>query len=330
MAGVKASTLQYVLNSTPLSGWVTAYGLDTSFLFGVLGGPVAAPGGQYQTNVKTAGNASGGSFAESDTITTAGAVSRDRVTFNIARYYKTISVDGLVEAKAAGNAYDQLTNILMDEADSAIEDLLTELNADLVTSGSTTDANGVVYYAATGSGLNAIASEAINVKYGDKTRAEYYSSYIHSAETASLSYAMMDTVHRAMVDDRKSNYDAIWTSETQLLAYEELLRNSGSAVRYVDAGVGDKRFKALAYAGRPMIAIPGYKNDRMDFVRSRDWFYWFTPHVSVNGIGREIEGIFKVTKLPDSTDDTSFAIVTYGNLVNKNPWKSAAIVALAT
>ena len=321
-----------MLNSTPLAGWVTAYGLDASFLFGVLGGPVAKLG-NFQINAKINGNSTAGSFAEGDTLTTAGSTGRDRVSFNIARYYATIAVDGLVEAKAAGDAYDQLVDIIMDEADSAIEDILDDMNSDLITSGSITDANGMVYQVATGSGLDANASKAVNVKLGDKARAEYYSSYIHNAETASLSYAMMDTTHRVLVDERKSNYDAVWTSETQLLAYEELLRNSGSAVRYVDAGTGtsaDKRFKAIAYAGRPVVAIPGYDNSRMDFVRTRDFSYWFTPHVSTDALGRKITGIFKVEQLAKTTDSQTFTIITYGNLICKNPWKQAAIVALAT
>jgi hypothetical protein len=334
MAGVKASTLQNVLNSTPISGWVTAYGLDTTFLFGVLGGPVAKTG-NFQWNVKTSGNTTAGSFAESATLSTAGAAGRDRVTGNIARYYATIAVDGLIEAKAAGQAYDQFNDILMEEADGAIEDILDDMNSDLITSGSVSDVNGVVYYNATSASLDSGGTvltgtelAAVNAKYGDKTRAAYYSSYINTAATASLTFAMMDDVHQNLVDVRNSRYNQIWTSETQLMNYENLLRLSGSSVQYVDANVGDRRFKALLYAGRPVVGIPGYKNDRMDFVRSSDWEYWYVPQVSKDEQGREIKGIFKVEPISKTTDDTTFAVITYGNLVCKNPFKQGALIGL--
>lgn len=331
MAGVKAATLQYVLNSTPMLGWAEAYKIDTTFMAAILGGPVPKEG-NFQANVKTSRNSSGGSFAESDTITTAGSVSRDRVTFNIARYYKTVSIDGLISAKAAGGAYDQLVDILMEEVDDAVESLLDEVNDDLISSGSVTDADGVPYYIATGSGISeAVALEGVNVKYGDKTRAEYYSSFVTSASTGSLTFSLMDAVHHEMLNVRHSNYDQIWCSSYQRMAYEDLLRNSGSSVFYVDAQVGDRSFKALTYNGRPIIEIPGYATDRMDFVRSRDWSYQYSPVTSTNEAGNKIiNGWLKVTKLAKTTDDDTYSIIHYGNLVCTNPWKQATILALAT
>jgi len=336
MAGIKASSMQNVLNSTPIAGWVKAYGLDTTFMFGVLGGPVAKQG-NFQWNAKTSGNATAGAFAESATLTTAGASGRDRITGNIARYYATIAVDGLVEAKAFGSAYDQSTDLLMEEADGAIEDILDVMNTDCITSGSVSKLNGVPYYNASsgsigGDGTAWTAAETVyeNAKYGDKDKAAYYTGYMKSAQTGSLTFAMMDDVHKALVDTRNSNYDQIWTSETQLLTYENLLRESGSSVQYVDANVGDRRFKALLYAGRPVISIPGYDTTRMDFVRSSDWVFWYVPQVSRDDTGRQIEGIFKVEQLAKTTDDLTYTIIVYGNLICKNPFKQGAIVALAT
>jgi hypothetical protein len=82
MAGIKAASMQYVLNSTPFDGWVQAYGLDTTFLFGVLGGPKPKLG-NFDIDVRTAGNSTAGSFAESADLSTAGSATRIRAAMNI-------------------------------------------------------------------------------------------------------------------------------------------------------------------------------------------------------------------------------------------------------
>jgi hypothetical protein len=248
---------------------------------------------------------------------------------NIKRYYATAAVDGLVEAKAKGMAYDQLSDMILEETQVAVNDILDDINNDLITSGSTSAADGVVYYIATGSAGGFTTNEGINAKFGDQTRTEALSSYVVSGSDANLAYSHFDNMHLELLDTRHSNYDQIWTSETQKINYENLLRSSGSSVQYVDAGLGDKRFKAVLYNGKPVIGIPGYASGRLDFVRSKDWAYWYVPQVSLDDFGRKISGIFKVEQLAKTTDDVTFTIITYGNLVCKNPYMQATTVGLA-
>lgn len=330
MAGIKATSMQNVLNSTPFDGWVQAYGLDTSFLFGVLGGPKPKLG-NFDLDVRTAGNSTAGAFLESANLATAGSATRIRAAMNIKRYYATAAVDGLVEAKAKGMAYDQLSDMILEETQVAVNDILDAINTDLITSGSGAQANGIVYYIATGSAGAFTNTNGINAKFGDQTRSEPLSSFVVSGSTIDANNAVgkhvFDTMHLELMDTRHSNYDAVWCSETQKINYEQTLTGS---ITYVDAGAGDARFKAALYAGRPVIGIPGYKTDRVDMVRTRDWAYWYVPQVSLDEAGRKISGIFKVEQLAKTTDDVTFTIITYGNLICKNPYMQATTVNLTT
>lgn len=331
MSGILAATVANILASTPVQGIVTAYGLDRSFLFGVLQPTPKA--GLFQIDVKTSGNTTAGSFAESATLTTAGAGAYDRVTLNQKRYYCTVAVDGLQEVVAKGGGVDQINDWIATETLGGIEDMLDAMNYDAITSGSVNKLNSVVYYNSTGAMSSTTATEegAVNVKFGDKTRSGYYSAYVVSAATASLNIAQhMDVVHKELIDNRHSRYDEIWTSETQLLKYETILRNSGSFL--ANESVGFYGFKTLTYHGRPVIGIPGYKNDRMDFVQKGDWEFWFAPQSDSAFGNRELMmgDLLKIEELAKTTDDTTVSIICYANLICKNPYKQGAIVALAT
>ena len=102
MAGIKASDLQYILNTIPIGGYEKAFGLDQT-LIGLLGGFTPGPG-RLQTPIHYSGNTQAASFAESDDISTAGVQSRRLLSHSYRRVKVTPGLDGLQEAiaKAGG------------------------------------------------------------------------------------------------------------------------------------------------------------------------------------------------------------------------------------
>ena len=65
MAGIKATDLQYVLNTTPMNTYFQAFGLDTTFL-DLMGGLQPGPA-RIQIPLHHAGNTTAGSFARTIT-----------------------------------------------------------------------------------------------------------------------------------------------------------------------------------------------------------------------------------------------------------------------
>lgn len=314
MAGILAADVQYILNSITIPQYVKAFALDQTLL-GVLGG-LKTGKAIIKTKHHYAGNATAGSFGEGDDISTAGKQSRRNLTHSYKRIYVTAAVDGLVEAISRQGGYDEISDMVLQEANDAMEDLFDELNTQLRgdgTGNSSKDVQGLAYHIEDGN------------TWGGLARASYswIQSYINEngGTPRTLTKTLLQNTGDTMVDTRKSNYDMVLTSRTMRNAYEDLL---GDAKRYVNVQRGDIVVRELAFDGRPIIPIPGY-SDKFDFIKASDFEVWALPQVARSQTGREVRGFVKVEPVSKTSDDTSFNLIMYVNLVCKNPWKAGSL-----
>ncbi len=314
MATLKATDLQFILNTTPLLEWQLTYKLDTTFMDRV-GGLV--PGKAHQELLlHYAGNSSAASFAESQDISSGGKQSRRRVKQEYARCFVTFGVDNMQKAKAEMSGLDGINDLLQDEANAAIGDLLDEINTQSLSDGtgnSAKDINGVQFQ---------VADD--NTWFGlDRTTATYAASYVNDngGTPRTLTDLLMRDVHNTLMNTRRKNYTAIWTSSAMRDVYEDLI---GDKKRFVNVMVGDIATPFLAFKGRPIFEIPGYA-DRMDFVNEPDFKLEYLPQKAQPKVGRENVGPFAVEPLAVNTDDTKFYACIYLNLLCKNPWGQGSL-----
>lgn len=316
MAGIKATDLAAVLNTIPMPQYFKAFGLDTKFL-DLLGGLRPGPA-RIQIPIHSAGNATAGSFAESADLSTAGHQARTMVTQAYKRVYATCSVDGLQEAIANAGGVVNINNLVQTEMMDAIRDLLDEINTEMLgdgTGNSAADIDGVLYH------LNDSNTWCSVARSGAAYLQAYHAE--NSGTDRDLSETLMRGVHNVLTNTRKSNYSHIVTSSTVADSYEALM---GDRLRLMNAQVGDITLPALAFKGRPVITIPGYETNSMGFIKADDWAPYYLPQVTTDSFGRQVQGPFKVEPYYPNSDDRTFIIIAYVNLVCKNPWKQGALV----
>jgi len=315
MAGIRAADLQYVLNVIPLSDYQKAFALDETFI-NLIGGLKPGPG-RLQIPFHHAGNTTAGSFIEGDDLSTAGKQSRRLLSFDYKRIYVTAGVDGLQEAIANNGGIVKINDLLNLEVMQAVEDLLDELNTQTLSDGtgnSSADVDGLQFQ---------IADDNT---WGGLARASYawLQSYVNDNGGANraLTEALMRTMHNTAVDTRKAKYNAIFCGSDLYDAYEDLM---GDRKRYIDMKVGDISFKGLSFKQRPLINIPGFAANRMDFVRRGDFSLKYLPIQSIDNKNRIVKGPFKVEEVASNSDDTYFNIIMYPQLMCLNPWKQLSL-----
>lgn len=315
MAGIKAADLQYILNTIPLKGYQKAFGLDQTFI-NVMGGLRPGPA-RIQIPIHYAGNTTAASFAESADLKAADKQSRRMVELGWKRVYVTNSVDGLQEAIANAGGVVNINDLVQQEALDAIQDLLDEINTQMLgdgTGNSAANIDGILYHVDDN-------NTWCSLSRGSYSWLQSYMSQ-NSGINRDLTETLLRTVHNTLIDTRKSNYDAILCGSTAADAYEALM---GDSKRYTDVQIGDVAMKALAFKQRPIIPIPGYTENRFDFIKRSEWAAYYLPQVSRDSYGRQIQGPFKVEPYYAGTDDTTFIIIAYVQLVCFNPWHQGCL-----
>lgn len=315
MAGIKASDIQYILNNITIQGYQDALGLNHDFL-DRLGGFKAGKA-RIQPKIHYGGNTTAGSFAESGDISTAGKQSRRTLELAYKRMYVTVGVDGLQDAISTNGGVIDIPNLLTEEINDGIEDLLDEINTQLLSDGtgnSGSDISGVQFHVADDN------------TWGGLARASYawIQSYIadNAGSNRNLATALMRTVHETLTNTRKSNYNEIWTSSTMRKVYQDLM---GDLVRYLSVKTGDVEMEKVTYENRPIVDFAGYASNRFDFVRREDFSVEYLQHKSLNSKGESNMGPFKVSKVAEVSDDATFNIIMYVQMVCKNPWKQGSL-----
>ena len=310
------SDLQYVLNVISDKGYQKTFN-NKAKLFGMLR---LRPGqGKIGVKYHYAKNISGGSFGEGDDLSTSGKQSRKELTFPYKEVYKTIEVSGLSEALSKANGVKDIKNILKQEIVDASEDLIKEIETQLLgdgTGNSFKDIQGILYH---------IAESGNYADQGlDRSTYTWLKSYINDngGTLRSLTKALVRDVHNTLVDDRGISYTHILTSSTIADAYEDLM---GDKVRYMDVKEGDAFVKRLLIKDRPVITIPGYPANRMDFVVFDELEIKYLPQETTDSLGRTNKGMFKVKELSTTKDATLASVICYLNLVCKNVYHAGSL-----
>jgi len=215
---------------------------------------------------------------------------------------------------------------LSEELMAGVEDLKHSITLDALGAGVTNTSKMA--------GVTDIISASNTALAGvNQTSEAWFASYVKDPDGATnadndtaLTVALMDDVFQNMTDVRGATPDAIWTSFSQYNAYANLMSDQ---IRYIPYGTGDARFQALNYNGIPVMPVPKYSANRMDFVQSGDWSLQYLPQKSYTAEGKLVEGAFKVESRDGAGYDAiSYTVVAYLALVCRNPFKQGTLIEL--
>ena len=336
---IQASHVQNILNTVAFPEFQKAFNNSSDFLGQV---PLQAGKARIQIPMHKSGMAmtatsgstgvdasiadDAGSFAEAGLIPNGAGQGRQTVEWNYKSYGTTVSIEGMVQAKAIAGGYNALTDMLADELMAGVDDLKHSIHLDALGVGVTNTSKMA--------GVTDIISASNTALAGvNQTSASWFASYVKDPDTTNttadtaLTVALMDDVFQNMVDVRGATPDAIWTSFSQYNAYANLMSDK---IRYIPYGTGDARFQALNYNGIPVIPVPKYNANRVDFVQSKDWSLQYIPQKSYTAEGKLVEGAFKVeSKDGAGYDAISFTVVAYLALVCRNPFKQGTLIELS-
>ncbi len=317
MAGLKASDVQYILNTIPIGDFMKAFKLDNTFI-DLLGGFKVGKG-RIQTPIHYAGNSTANSFAESADLSAAGTQARRTLDHSYRRVYVTPGLDGLQEAIASAGGIQNITDLMLAEVQGAVEDLLDEINTQLLSDGtgnSNADIDGIQFQVADDNTWGGLARGSYS----------WLQSYVldNSGTDRDLTLALLRSMGDTLDNTRKSKWDAIFTSKTVYNAYEDLFGDK-KRIDMVETKAGDLVQRRLAYDNRPIYAIPGYDTNRMDFVERKNLSIQYLPQTARDTLNRVTTGIFKVEPVSVVSDDSAFNIIAYLNLVATNPWKCGSL-----
>ncbi|MBL4896300.1 MAG: phage major capsid protein [Erythrobacter sp.] len=328
MANIASTQVQNILNTVAFPQFQKAFSNTAGFLgqVGMSAGKARVQIPMHKTGMAVSVTSNeadyAGAFSEGSAIPVGQGQGRQTVEWNYARYGTTVSVDGMVQAKALAGGYNALSDLLADELLLAVDDLKYAITLDMLGEGATSTSSMA--------GVSDIVGNTNTSLAGvDQTGASWFASYVKAGGSASLTLAMMDDVWDNLVDSRLSPPSSIWTSQKQFSAYEGLL-TANARYNPVPTAKGDARFMALDYRGVPVIAIPKYNNARMDFVIGSDFALYYLPQKSYTSEGKLVEGAFKVeAKDASGKDEIAFTVVCYMVLVCRNPFKQGVVNALA-
>lgn len=321
MAYLVAADLQYVLNKISMDGYAKAFGQDKSFFAHLPLVKAKAGASAIEAKYHYGKNSSPNSFSESDDINTPSRQQRRKISFAFKTVGFVFGAAGLQRAIAANLGVDGLSNdIVYDEMKDGMEDMFEELNTQLLgdgTGNSSKDLQGVQYHIADAGNYGV---EAL-----DRATYTWLASLVHDAVSdRALSKELMQALYTAMVDDRSAMPTEIWTTSTVKNAYTDLFANN---VRFIDivSNVADIAIRKPAFEEIPIFAFPGYAAKRLDMVKKTDWEIQYLPQAVTTDSGERNEGIWKVEKVPQTTDALVYRAIAYVNLVCKNAYKQGSL-----
>ncbi len=314
LGGIDAADLQYVLNTVPLTTYVKAY-VSRRDMIDMLGGFKPGPA-RLMPKFKYSNNSSAIDFAEGAADPSISITARRRIEFKYARYHAAFGVDGLQAAVAARGGVEDLTDLVMEEAAGAIEDLFDQINADILGSVSDNEIKGIQYHIADSGNY---AEEAI-----DRSSATWLASYVadNSSVERALTKELLEAMQVVYFKTRAARPNAIWTGIEQFQKYENLFEDK----KRITAKIGELQLETLTWDGIPIVPVPNYDANRMDFVQTQDWTLYYLPQVVQKpGSTSFMEGPFRVEYKPQSYDESKYVVYFYPQLICTNPYKQLAL-----
>jgi len=312
------STLASVLNTTALPGWAHGLMVNHAFLGRV---PFRQGPARIQIPVKSALNANVAAIAESTDLTSMGGYSvRKLPEVQYKRYAAVAHVDNLIKAVSENGGVANTPDLMTDEVMDALDALKDKINTDLMYQASGTG------YGDSDNGVQGICSildddntYALVARGSNAWWAPYVNDY---ASNRNLTKALMRDILEELQGSRGVNPSAIWSGVEIANKYREMMDDQ---VRYMTTQVGDIQAQSLAFGNTPILEIPQYPTNRMDFVHESDFsLQWLKQRVEYSD-GKIVEGAFRVEQQKPDTDSTMVSIVIYLQLVCRNPWRQGSL-----
>lgn len=263
--------------------------------------------------VHTSGNNSRGSYGELDNLGTAGQQGYITAELPWKLNKILVEVSGLAQAISAGEGF--VVDLLQNELEEALPDLQEEINTQLLgdgTGNSSKDITGIT--ACIDDGTDVATYAGIN--RGTQPLLASYRNDNAGGGNRALTMAMMRDVKRTVEDfPRKGRVSAIYCGTALWDTYGVLLKGTNDNNRMFNDNIQILAggYQALSFEGVPVINVPGYPANRMDFVDER----WFTYYILRN---------FTTEKLAKTKDVDTYFIKHYSQLRCKDPYKQGCLL----
>jgi hypothetical protein len=261
--------------------------------------------------VHISGNTSRGSYGEIDGLGTAG--NQGYTTAELAWKLNKILVEitGLARAVSEGEGF--VRNLLQNELEEALPDLQEQLNTELLSDGTGNGGKDLT-------GIKAMIDDGTDVAiYAgiDRGVQPLWASYCNrnGGVNRALTLALMRDVKRTVESHpRNGKVTAIYCNEALWDTYGSLLIGSTESKRVYQDNISTLSggWQSLGFEGVPVIKVPGYPGNRMDFADER----WFTYFILRN---------FVTEQLAKTKDVDTFFTKHYSQPRCKDPYKQGSL-----
>lgn len=229
---------------------------------------VGGPGPEWRVN--SAGNTSAGSYGEGDAEPVAGLQTWQKASLGWKRSWVILRISRAA-LEEAQNFYI-IGDLYQDELDRGTRDLINNLEDQIMSDGTGNGSKDVT-------GLQAAIGDTGTYAGLNRATETYWQSYVTTGVGA-LALADMKTTSLNLRDPvRRSRWNAILCNATVFNIYGDLAEGGGtSLVRHQISQADELRglryeagYVTLGFEGRPVVEIPGYTSQRMDFVQLDDF-----------------------------------------------------------
>lgn len=263
--------------------------------------------------VHTSGNNSRGSYGELDNLGTPGMQGYTTAELGWKLNKILVEVSGLAQAISAGEGF--VVDLLRNELEEALPDLQEEINTQLLgdgTGNSNKDITGIVAAIDDGTDVDTYAGIS---RAAQPLWASYRNDNAGGGNRA-LTMDLMRDVKRTVEDfPRNGRVSAIWCGTALWDAYGQLLIGANEDKRTYNDNIQILAggYQALLFEGIPVIKVPGYIANRMDFVDERWWEYYILRN-------------FVTERLAKTKDVDTFFMKHYSQLRCKDPYKQGTLL----
>lgn len=263
--------------------------------------------------VHTSGNNSRGSYGELDNLGTPGMQGYITAELQWKLNKILVEVSGLAQAISAGEGF--VVDLLQNELEEALPDLQEEINSQLLSDGTGNGGKDIT-------GIQAMIDDGTDVatyagiNRGTQPLWQSYRNDNSGGGNRALTMALMRDVKRTVESHpRNGRVSAIYTGAALWDTYGVLLKGTDDDNRSFNDNIMVLAggYQALSFEGLPVVNIPGYPANRMDFVDER----WFEYYVLRN---------FVTEQLAKTKDVDTFFTKHYSQARCKDPYKQGVLL----
>jgi hypothetical protein len=255
--------------------------------------------------VRYAGNTSAGSYAEGDSGAGAGNQGFKKAFLTWKLNKVEVEVSGL--AQAIGDNGGMIVPALRTELDLGLSDVRGNINTQLMSDGAGNSGKDIT-------GLFAAIADTGTYAGLDRGTYTWWKSYVNAngGTPRNLTEELMRDV-KTTVEARGGRVNAIYTGSKQWYAYGDILRTERRQVNPTTLTGG---YQALDFEGVPLIKVPGYDTNRMDFVDED-----LLEYVVLKD--------FEAKPMAKTKDSDVIWVTHYSQLVCRNPYRMGSLQDLA-